>query len=33
LVEANHATFQIASRIDEGTLIEITFPASRVVPE
>jgi signal transduction histidine kinase len=31
LAEANHATFQIKSTPNEGTLVEITFPAVRVV--
>ncbi|MDQ2081414.1 histidine kinase dimerization/phospho-acceptor domain-containing protein [Xanthobacteraceae bacterium Astr-EGSB] len=30
LVEANRANFAISSKINEGTLVEITFPASRV---
>jgi PAS domain S-box-containing protein len=30
LVEANRATFTISSKINEGTLVEITFPTCRV---
>jgi PAS domain S-box-containing protein len=30
LVEANRAKFAISSKVNEGTLVEITFPASRV---
>jgi PAS domain S-box-containing protein len=33
LVEANRAAFTIKSRKDEGTLVEITFPPSRVMAE
>jgi PAS domain S-box-containing protein len=29
LVEANRANFAISSKVNEGTLVEITFPASR----
>ena len=28
LAEANHASFAISSKIDEGTLIEVTFAAA-----
>ena len=33
LVEANRANFTIKSRKDEGTLVEIAFPPSRVMAE
>ena len=32
LVEANHADFTIKSRKDQGTLVEIAFPAKRLGP-
>jgi signal transduction histidine kinase len=31
LAEANHAHFRITSEVETGTLIEIAFPASRVL--
>ncbi len=31
LAEANHARFHITSRIEEGTLVEVAFPATRVL--
>jgi signal transduction histidine kinase len=31
LAEANHATFQIKSRSNEGTLVEIAFPEARLL--
>ena len=31
LVEANEATFQIRSKVDHGTLIEVAFPPARVL--
>ncbi len=31
LAEANHARFRIMSRPDEGTLVEVAFPATRVL--
>jgi len=31
LVEANHARFRITSEVDNGTLVEVTFPATRVL--
>jgi PAS domain S-box-containing protein len=31
LAEANHAHFRITSRVEDGTLVEITFPATRVL--
>jgi signal transduction histidine kinase len=33
LAEANHARFRITSRIDEGTLVEVAFPATRVLAQ
>jgi len=33
LVEANRATFTIKSAVNAGTLVEITFPATRVLAE
>jgi PAS domain S-box-containing protein len=33
LAEANHARFRITSRIDNGTLVEVTFPATRVLAQ
>ncbi|MFA6264334.1 MAG: PAS domain-containing protein [Pseudolabrys sp.] len=33
LAEANHARFRITSRPDEGTLVEVAFPATRVLAE
>ena len=33
LVEANHARFKIVSEIGDGTLVEIAFPASRVLAQ
>jgi signal transduction histidine kinase len=33
LAEANRATFVIRSTVNAGTLVEITFPASRVLAE
>mgnify|MGYP001551013866 FL=1 len=31
LAEANHARFQITSQVDSGTLVEVAFPATRVL--
>jgi PAS domain S-box-containing protein len=31
LAEANHARFRITSQIDDGTLVEVAFPATRVL--
>ncbi len=31
LAEANHATFTITSAVDDGTLVEVAFPAPRVL--
>ena len=33
LAEANHARFRISSEVDEGTLVEVTFPATRVLAQ
>ena len=33
LAEANHARFRITSRPDDGTLVEVAFPATRVLAE
>ena len=33
LADANHATFQINSKVNNGTLVEIAFPATRVLSE
>ena len=33
LVEANRAAFTIRSRKDEGTLVEVSFPSTRVLAE
>jgi len=33
LAEANHARFRITSRVDEGTLVEVAFPATRALPQ
>jgi hypothetical protein len=33
LVEANKARFSIKSAVNAGTLVEIVFPAARVLPE
>jgi len=31
LAQANHARFHISSRVDDGTLVEVAFPATRVL--
>ena len=31
LAEANHARFRITSEVDDGTLVEVAFPATRVL--
>jgi signal transduction histidine kinase len=31
LAEANHARFRITSQVDDGTLVELAFPTSRVL--
>jgi signal transduction histidine kinase len=33
LAEANRASFSIRSAVDAGTLVEITFPSTRVLAE
>ena len=33
LAEANHARFQITSRVADGTLVEVAFPATRVLAQ
>ncbi len=33
LAEANHARFRISSQVDDGTLVEVAFPATRVLAE
>ncbi len=33
LVEANHARFRITSHVNDGTLVEVAFPASRVLAQ
>ena len=33
LAEANHARFAISSRVEEGTLVEVAFPATRVLAQ
>ena len=33
LAEANHARFRIVSRPDDGTLVEVAFPATRVLAQ
>ena len=33
LAEANHARFKITSEVDSGTLVEVAFPATRVLAE
>ncbi len=33
LAEANHARFAISSRVDDGTLVEVAFPATRVLAQ
>ena len=31
LAEANHAKFTIKSAVDDGTLVEVAFPAPRIL--
>jgi len=31
LAEANHARFRITSQVRDGTLVEVAFPATRVL--
>ena len=33
LAEANHARFRITSQVDDGTLVEVAFPATRVLAQ
>jgi signal transduction histidine kinase len=33
LAEANHASFAVSSKVGDGTLVEIAFPAARVVTD
>jgi len=33
LAEANHARFVISSRVEDGTLVEVAFPATRVLAQ
>jgi signal transduction histidine kinase len=33
LAEANHARFHISSRVGDGTLVEVAFPATRVLAQ
>ena len=33
LTEANHARFRITSQVDSGTLVEVAFPATRVLAQ
>ncbi len=33
LAEANHARFAITSRVEDGTLVEVAFPATRVLAQ
>ena len=33
LAEANHARFRITSQVDNGTLVEVAFPATRMLAE
>ncbi len=33
LTEANHARFRITSQVDDGTLVEVAFPATRVLAQ
>jgi PAS domain S-box-containing protein len=33
LAEANHARFHITSRVDDGTLVEVTFPGTRTLAQ
>ena len=33
LAQANHARFHIASRVEDGTLVEVAFPAARVLAQ
>jgi PAS domain S-box-containing protein len=33
LAEANHARFRITSRVEDGTLVEVAFPAARILAQ
>jgi len=33
LAEANRANFSVTSKVDDGTLVEVAFPASRVLKD
>jgi signal transduction histidine kinase len=33
LAEANHARFRITSQVSDGTLVEVAFPATRVLAQ
>jgi signal transduction histidine kinase len=33
LAEANHARFHITSEVEDGTLVEVAFPATRVLAQ
>ena len=33
LAEANHARFRITSHVQDGTLVEVAFPATRVLAQ
>ncbi len=33
LSEANHARFRITSQVDDGTLVEVAFPATRLLAQ
>jgi signal transduction histidine kinase len=33
LAEANHARFRITSQVEDGTLVEVAFPATRVMTQ
>jgi signal transduction histidine kinase len=33
LAEANHARFRITSQVQDGTLVEVAFPATRVLAQ
>ena len=33
LAEANHARFHITSHVDDGTLVEVAFPTTRVLAQ
>ena len=33
LAEANHAGFAISSKVNDGTLVEVSFPTTRVLAD